>query len=818
MVLFDEKRKRIFITVVAIIAAAAVAVILCACSQSVGISFVTDKLELCVGDTRDLLPYAVFDPATADDKVFSLSSDGDCIETDGTSVRAVRPGTATVTAYSSGGAAEIQITVAYRAAANLTLICSGDTVQTVESGKSAETVSFTARLDDNIDPNTEVVWSVNGQNAHTGRTFDFEPDGYGEFTVSVTAQGLYDEQTVKIYHSTEAEGAVDGELMQSRDFSPVYFYAEENIDARNPRSEYLWTVNGDGRSSEPTFTFVPHSMGSYEVELYINNVKRKIDGKDSIVVTANGGRAPVGSVRFDDCGGVYIVWRDGAAARSVTITDPGGTRNTYSSFDARYSYRFEPGRFNADGLIDVCSDKSGEYVIAVTGDEQGEAASFLQYPADAAQYIDNDVLCHNSFISDAAQAADWIRELYAAGIANKTGYLSREVSAGGTAAESVLAAARAESDRLGMAGSIEIAGSYIYVRFEPFVNVPSECAEPIGDQVYMSPLHIEDHDGGSHRPTKYSFPIELAERTVKAENSEQLLLVVSDGCRPEFADGSAVGNLYSRIKSALISIIGAKYNERQKVHAIYDWLQFCTLHAESARRESSADYIEGVFGNSSLAPGAVSSLGMAKTFAVMCGIEGIDCEISSMRAGSEYYYWNKVRVDGMWYNVDVYGSELTVSGNNECTSHGRLFISDREAAELGLVPTGEPAYDDGGAAWLDKSIYDGQYFDYHIAVGEVNDSDALNAAIGMAFEANERSSVTVWTPRGKYTQAIVVYAAEFMLDGALSSEDVKAISENIMASVVSYFKDKGVSIANNAVHIAVSGNVLQVYANKKQSN
>lgn len=69
------------------------------CSGKVGLSFSVDEINIKVGEERDCLPYAVFDPITAADKSFALvTSDSGIAEVDGTIVRGVGKGAATVTA------------------------------------------------------------------------------------------------------------------------------------------------------------------------------------------------------------------------------------------------------------------------------------------------------------------------------------------------------------------------------------------------------------------------------------------------------------------------------------------------------------------------------------------------------------------------------------------------------------------------------------------------------------------------------------------------------------------------------------------------
>lgn len=804
--------RRIVKSIAAAIAVFAIVLPIFGCAVKPSVSFSVTELELKVGDSRDILPYALFSPSTADDKRLTLRSDGDCVTVNGTTITAVKPGTAVITAESSGGKASIAVSVEYRAAQNLSVAAVGNTVQTVDGG-DAEKVTFTAELDDYIDPSTAVEWRVNGEVFGNGTTFEFTPDGYGEYKVTASAQGLTCERDVLIYRKTDVSGKCSGKLEQFRDYSPVVFSAREKIDTRNPRSVYEWRINGSVYSHAAEFVFTPRAVGEYNVELTVNGVKREIDGKPAALVRVTGDRAPKGRVEFDDTDGVYVVWNDGAPAVSVTVKSPAGETAVYSRADVRHSYRFSDGTFDADGIISVTAANPAAYEVTVTADSVGESFEFMQYPSSAAVYINRKVLCRNSFITDADDCAKYVEELYACGMSSAQAYLSREAAADAKSVSAVETAAKTALKLLGITASVSVTDGILNIEFEPYANAPTVAATSSAPQTHTTLPHIATAD---RRPVGYILPIERATESVSVENTEQLLTAVNRGVRPEAKENSAAASAYALCRAILLNIMERDFTDTEKVHAVYDWLQFSTRRVETDDG-TSADYLEGVFGGSVSAGCAVTSRGAAKAFALMCGMEGIECKIAATD-GNTPYFWNKVKLDGLWYNVDAYGGEVAPSGTNtEYTSHSRLFIGDAKAKELGLVSAVSvpEAFDDGKAEYLHKSIFGGVYCDNYICEAEASDYEQVRSIVFGAFSDQAVSTFTMLTPRGSLTVSVDECGAEIMLDPDLDAEKTEKVSKNARRAAVEYFNTVlGSELDETAVNVRSCGDLLLISVQK----
>lgn len=787
------------------------------CAANIDISFSVETLRLSVGDRRDLFPYIEFSPSTAADKSITLSASNECVTVDGTSVIAADAGTVTVTATSSSGAtASVDISVAYRDVNSIEMSINGDLIQNVSSSSAPTVVDFAVELDDYVDPQTDVVWYVNGDRASDGGAFEFAPPSYGEFEIAAAVQNIREAVSVKVYRETVAEAYHDGNLDQSNDFSPVRFWVRENIDTRNPRSVVEWTVNGAFASSLPVFEFTPPSSGTYEVEVRVNGRARAFHGGgNSAVVTAVGDRIPtVSDVVFDDVDGVFIKWRDGGQIRSVSVTAPDGSRTVYYRSDSRHSYRFSAGSFDASDIIDVCADEIGTYTIKLTADGQSADYKFRQYPTSVEKYLERKVLCNNEFISSCEQAVQWVNELYACGIHRSEAYIDCET-------ESVSAAVKGAAVKLGIEANVTVTDSVISLTLDDYVNSPVKSSEIIdARRSYSYSPHIE-YEAENRRSSSYKFAVDRAQTKVTVSNSEQLLLAVLGGRALDPVPSSAAQAVYSSARSALLEIIGAAYTDEQKIHAIYDWLTWVGRRPKHVDIDGSCRFIEGIFGNRNIAAtGAVTSEGAAKTFALLCGIEGIECIVCSQNMSDTAYFWNKVKLNEVWYNVDVYGgivysSDIGAVGNFVLNTHKTLLISDESALLYGLNSgDGNEATDDGGVVYLQKSFYGGEYFDTFVDFSEKDDYNKVKAAVFSAFDGLRRGVITTLGVGGTALSIPSNYfGIELFLDRDMNGSDIAAVTANALRAIDEYASEiLETQFASGTVYTYFADNILHVIA------
>lgn len=733
------------------------------CSSPPEATLLRDRITLCVGESRDILPYIEFKPSAATDRRVRLRTESDCVAVSGTTVTALSQGDAVVAVITDNGRAEITVTVAYASIADVSVEVSGSTVQSVAAGESPKRIGFTVELGENVDPATEVLWRVNGESKGDGRAFEFTPVGIGEYMVTAVVGDTERSTAVTVYRKTETTVTYTGVLDQTDgNFSPVTFTAKERVYPHNPRSVYEWRVNGVPSGYEEVFAFTP-SAGEYYIALSVNGYD-----VDKFTVTASGARTPRGEIEFESTGKVYAVWRDGGYIARASVFAPNGRRVDLDVHDAQCAYRFGAGRVELTDIVEVCAENPAKYRIELEADGV-YSFEFEQLPLSAKTYVDEKVLCGNSYLGSERDCGEWVRELYACGIADKSAYVACDKAKAAAAVES---AAKA----LDMTAQTEFDGNVMHVTLGGLVNAPAAYGKiPEVTAMYSVVPHIE-YRAENRRPQDYVFAADRTRGGVEVENSEQLLLAVERGVTPLPVKDSPAEKIYAAAKAALLSIIGADYTDEQKVHAVYDWLQWVTVRAESAEKTDCAEFAEGVFGSpyitapSGMRRCAVTSAGAAKVFSLMCGIEGIECIINRTETPYGARFHNKVRVASLWYNVDVFGgdissSELGISRVSEMTSHRGLLIDDGTARTFGLLPLGGEyeAFHTGMTYYTRSNADTGAgYVNFYIGREDLNES-TVTAVLHRAFDANT-GSFSVPLPGSIEIYSGTTYGCELFCD------------------------------------------------------
>lgn len=786
-----------------------VACLLCAlflgCSRDdVRVGLVRGGLELTVGETRDIMPYVTFDPPTSDNRTVKLSSDSDCVRVDGTKIIAVSAGSANVIVSNVDSAATLLVRVAQKTATSLFITQSGKLIQTAAADETPQAVSFTANSDGNTD---SVVWSF-GDQTLTGSAFEFEPQGYGEFTIAAALDGLVSSKTVAVYRRTQVQVRHDGYAEQRGDFSPVVFTATEAIDALNPRSRFVWFVNGAESGRGQIFEFTPKRAGEYKISLEVNGENKQIDGAQAFTVTAIGDRSPIGRLVFDDADGVYVAWNDGERPAFVSIIAPNGNRKNFDGGDATCAYLFSTGKFRATDFIEVCANAEqapSAYKI-VLGAEGRTEFTFAQYESQAAPYISQKVLLRNSFISDAHDGALWLRELYVTGRKKATAYLAR----GATGIEQAIAS---QAEMLGLSASVTVDGSILTAEISDYRNAPLQYESHIAHTAYRVAPHLE-YSSENLRAADYAFAIDRIARTAVATTTEQLLLIAESGARPITEKDSSAEVVLAAAKRILRNIMGKDYSDEQKVHAVYDWLQVVAVKSKSDGGDLCGNYLEGLFGSANIdrpegqSRAPLSEFGFAKCFTLLCRIEGLEC----VTAYSNGRYWNKVRLDGMWYNIDVFGAKIILPNKAELMSHAGLLIDDDAATVFGLQSDGQLRACDGSRIYYYTKSNSG--VDNYIDVREAT-AAAVRAAVFACFDGEKRGAITIVLVGSRESSYYNNYGCELLLDVELSQAERAMIAEYAFAAVRQYAEQReGVSFGTgeSSVRVEISGNIMTVTA------
>lgn len=788
---------------------AALSVLFCGCSESKSPRLTVERISLYIGESRDVLPYVEFPPSI--ERSVSLSCSDECVSVDGTRITGEKEGQAMLAFDISGVSATLEVVVLYLAPTKLDISAVGNTEQTVSAVSAVTPITFSAVVNSG-ETDVAVVWGALGATVQ-GASFEFTPPDYGEYIVRASLGELYDERTVRVYRPTSVTVNRFGEFEQNGNYTPVELIATEAIDPLNPRSVFEWKVNGEALGHSARFEFVPTSAGEYAISLDVNGAKVRIGQSYEVVLNASGKRAPRGEVEFDDCGGVYVCWSGGGHIVRATIVSPDGSRKNIDRADAQYSYLFKPGRLDVTDFLDVFSYTPGEYKITLVADGACET-TFTQYPYEAKAYSDETVFVRNSFISGEADCERWIEELYVTGASSGLAYIGRSAGDVPTAIEN-------KGEMLGLEISAEISENIVSVSFGEYVNAPTEHASTRVTRMYSTLPHI---DYGTHsRDENYVFELDRHTAGIAVSTSEQLLYAAEYGLRPICASGSTASVIYGSAKSRLRYIIGASYSDEQKVHAIYDYLQWFTLEAANPSSTDSSRFLESVFGSATLessssrGSAAVTSEGVAKALLLMCSTEGIDCIIQRMEKGDgKAYFFNKVKLNGLWYNVDVFGgkirsSELGITRPSALNAHGALLIDDASARALGLEPYGgEYAATDGGATFYLQKKNEDKYFDYYISPEEKDDYAALKAALYYAFDEKPVRAVEFPVTGGQQMYSVTTLGAELLL-GSLSESEVQKIYEFIERATAEYARERfGAALGADSVTVYRVGNNIHI--------
>ena len=279
----------------------------------------------------------------------------------------------------------------------------------------------------------------------------------------------------------------------------------------------------------------------------------------------------------------------------------------------------------------------------------------------------------------------------------------------------------------------------------------------IGDRSASIPTRVQNTNS-----TPYYEFVDYAERSENYEfksddnflydtisTSEQLYWAVQSGISPRFESTTCRAYLiYEKAKNVLNEIIEEGMTDYEKVVSIFDWITVNTTYDYNAYEECKGTntnpmqyacyYLEGVFLDEY---GLAVCDGYSKAFSLMCNMEGIDCARISGYAVTNFSYgghaWNKVKLDGKWYMVDITWAERGDSENmTETLSHYYFLIDHRDFEESHIE--GEvrqdvyDTYTDGGYYSYYKNTkfeYDGETYDLYIE----NDTE-LNALLNYCGE------------------------------------------------------------------------------------
>lgn len=766
----EALHKKCYMLILATLAAVFLAV---GCSSAAGITLLRSDITLTVGERRDILPYIGTSGVSRDE--IELLSDSDCIRIEGTAVVAVAAGEAKLTVRVADIGATMTVAVVPRALSDFSVSVENG-IQTTDGDPTA--VVMTVVAEGNADAQANAMWHI-GDISHTGADFLYTPPTYGEYTVDVTVGEIKKNCYIKVYRRTQVEVS-HSDLGEVKAFLPLKFTAKERVNTLNPPSVYEWRVNGETACSDSSFTFVP-AIGKYKISLYVNGECTAIDGKSEIELSAVDNSEDI-KIEFADVDGVYVRWSSRRNVLYVSVTSPNGKRKIFDVTDAQYSHLFGDGTFKATEYIDIFTPDGGEYNITIGTDVGKYELMFGGISDNAKAYLESVALCDNAYITDAEKARRFVWQLYAIGQTQAQCYAAGEVSA-------VVKAIADQAEFFGLNVSIAQNGNELALSFEPYANAPEKYETKAVNSTYTVIPHIE-YNVTKRRQSDHVFLSDRRAQSVRVRTTEQLLYAVCNGYKPIVQSGDAAFAVYNAAKTVLLRIIGSEYTPREKVHAIYDWLQWVTVNTDTKTGSSACSFLEGVFTAPKAAGSgyAVTSEGAAKAFGLLCGIEGITSALCRDDGG----FYNKVELNGIWYNVDVYGGKITGGelGSTELMSHRGLLISDSMLKDLGHGPDGQcEAYDISESEFLQKRTYDGVYYDRYVDGAEADSYSVIRAAVFDAFDGITRESFRIPYVGSEVLFPQNIYGIEFALDPSLTEKQIEKVVALINKAVDEYAKN-----------------------------
>ncbi len=145
------------------------------------------------------------------------------------------------------------------------------------------------------------------------------------------------------------------------------------------------------------------------------------------------------------------------------------------------------------------------------------------------------------------------------------------------------------------------------------------------------------------------------------------------------ADGLSTADrqLFDRAREIHASLVSPGMSEYEQVRAFHDWLVNNNQYDQTYRDASYDAY-------GALLTGFAVCDGYAKAFDLLCYLSGIECLRINGKAASggtaENHAWNKVNVDGRWYNVDVTWDDPVTANGQPVLRYDYFLVSDSTLA------------------------------------------------------------------------------------------------------------------------------------------
>ena len=295
--------------------------------------------------------------------------------------------------------------------------------------------------------------------------------------------------------------------------------------------------------------------------------------------------------------------------------------------------------------------------------------------------------------------------------------------------------------------------------------------------------YVEDVRGQDYEILTDKYFVEIP-----VTNSDQIFWAVKFEAKPIFnSSATELKEIYLRAKIALNSILSVNDTDYQKAVKIADYVMANTQYDDKYSSLSSDNsligrfhFLEGFF-----IDGKVVCDGYAKTFGLLCNMEGIETIMVSGYLGAGGHAWNKIKldVDGSgiknWYTVDLTdcdSSSYTINGKTLFT-HSYFLLADSqtqnrtENPNLAYPKSETPFnYYQQSANMLGRSLYANTRAELRNLLLDFKNSDLTFIDLAWNLELNNilnsilvelgmnNAVSSVYIETGRYLYGFVVYS------------------------------------------------------------
>ncbi len=398
-------------------------------------------------------------------------------------------------------------------------------------------------------------------------------------------------------------------------------------------------------------------------------------------------------------------------------------------------------------------------------------------------------------------------------------------------------------------------GVYIF-RYQDILNKAKDKNVTTNNQVYNEKIDMVDTF--DQRSTNYVFAIDTQE-SIDVTTTEQLFMALQYNKRPNFVgDCEVVKAVYENARFILRNICTDNMDDYQKLLQIYNLLtktvaynsiasignmndlimvedgsyekrgNIKQLYLESILYNDLAD--DGLFTNlNELVGHTASSAALAKTFVVLCSIEGITSIKVDGTSNGQKYSWNKVYVDlaedgvdgECWYVIDLtsaikYQISIGPSGsavNYQAALHKYFLTTDaalNAQATTWHKPMGNATdykatntfdyydYERFNCVYYDKVIVDNKNFKV------ADDNDAKNALMYAMLKANKRHRVIIDIDAEAYIRSIAGNSTDANALSAVTSKITNTIYESARGTLGGQYNCNVTATIVDAKYIIIS--------------